>query len=116
MKTLIFVYNADSGFFNALTDSAHKLISPQSYDCQLCALTHSAWSMKKDWAAFLESLPVTTRFLHKNELDPAFPKTNLPAIFSEDSGKIILLANRDSIEACKSLEDLQELVTSSLSV
>ncbi len=26
--TLLFVYNADSGFFNTLADTGHKLFSP----------------------------------------------------------------------------------------
>ena len=44
-RSLILVYNADSGFFNALADSAHKLLSPSTYDCRLCALTYGAIQM-----------------------------------------------------------------------
>ena len=36
--TLVFVYNADSGVFNALADAAHKIFSPRTYACNLCAL------------------------------------------------------------------------------
>ena len=38
--SLLFVYNADSGFFNTLADIGHKLFSPATYPCQLCAITH----------------------------------------------------------------------------
>jgi hypothetical protein len=39
-KSLLFVYNADSGVFNLVTDIAHKIFSPQTYACQLCCITH----------------------------------------------------------------------------
>jgi len=29
-KQLVFVYNADSGMFNTLTDIAHKVFSPKT--------------------------------------------------------------------------------------
>ncbi len=47
--TLLFVYNADSGFFNLAADIARKIFSPQTYDCNLCAITHDAFAMKNDW-------------------------------------------------------------------
>ncbi|MBC7930780.1 MAG: hypothetical protein H7Z38_09495, partial [Rubrivivax sp.] len=53
---LVFVYNADSGLFNALTDIAHKAFSPATYQCNLCALTHSTFGMRKGWKRFLETL------------------------------------------------------------
>jgi hypothetical protein len=37
--SLVFVYNADSGVFNTLSDIAHKIFSPETYACNLCALT-----------------------------------------------------------------------------
>ncbi len=40
MNSLLFVYNADSGLVAGLFDSAHKLLSPSTYQCQLCTLTH----------------------------------------------------------------------------
>ncbi len=30
-KSIVFVYNADSGLFNALPDIAHKTFSPATY-------------------------------------------------------------------------------------
>ena len=36
---LLFVYNADTGLFNALADSAHKILSPQTYQWVLCEVT-----------------------------------------------------------------------------
>ncbi len=51
MKTtnhaLVFVYNADSGLFNTVTGMAHKIFSPGTYECNLCALTYSTFGMRE---------------------------------------------------------------------
>ncbi len=65
--TLMFVYNADSGMFNTLSDMAHKVFSPRTYSCNLCALTHSTFSMRDEWKEFIESLGVELEFLHRDE-------------------------------------------------
>lgn len=40
--TLIFVYNAKSGLISAFGDMVHKIVSPATYPCSLCALTYGA--------------------------------------------------------------------------
>jgi hypothetical protein len=49
---LLFVYNANSGKLNAAFDMAHKAISPSTYKCSLCALTHNPLKEKKEWVDF----------------------------------------------------------------
>jgi len=80
--TLILVYNADGGVFAALADAAHKLISPATYSCSLCAVTYGAVSMKRDWRAFLDKLPMLKRFHHRDDFRAAWPALDvaLPAI------------------------------------
>jgi len=46
MSKLIFVYNADSGLLNAMKDWAHKIVSPETYPCSLCALTYNNLGMR----------------------------------------------------------------------
>ena len=41
MIELIFIYNAKSGIGNAFIDWAHKIISPKTYDCNLCSITYN---------------------------------------------------------------------------
>ncbi|WP_241234677.1 hypothetical protein [Nonlabens ponticola] len=53
---LIFVYNANSGRINSWLDSAHKIISPSTYQCKLCELTHGAFTEHDEWSRFRESL------------------------------------------------------------
>lgn len=110
MKQLIFVYNADSGLFNSLTDFAHKIISPSTYACGLCALTYDNFTMKKDWKLFLEQLPVEVVFTYRNEWQKEHPEwTGFPAVFCKGN-TIELLASSEEINGCPSLAELEELI------
>ncbi|TGE14535.1 hypothetical protein [Hymenobacter elongatus] len=89
MQELIFVYNADTGLVNGLLDLAHKVVSPATYKCSLCALTYGA-RMRPEWKAFLNSLPVRARFFHRDDFSATYPQlaaTNLPAVFRQATGK-----------------------------
>lgn len=108
---LIFVYNADSGVFNLMTDIAHKIFSPQTYACNLCAITHSNFGMKKEWKEYLESLDEELEFLHADEFKEKYPleKVELPAIFrAENAGGLILAVDARTINQCKSIGDLKK--------
>ena len=116
-KTLLFVYNADSGIFNTLSDIAHKMFSPDTYECNLCAITHSHFSMRSAWADFLETLDAKLEFLHRDELIKEYgeQKASLPAIFFVgDDKKLELAVDSDSINKCKTIEDLQAAIHNSL--
>ena len=116
-STLVFVYNADSGLFNALTDLAHKVFSPQTYQCNLCALTHSNLGMHKQWKRFIESLDREVEFLHADELKSryAVKGLSLPVVFEKKGGKLETLIDTNSINACQNIEDLQQMIVSKMS-
>ncbi|MBN4080070.1 hypothetical protein JYT31_00235 [Beggiatoa alba] len=111
--TLLFVYNADSGLFNTLSDIAHKILSPDTYACNLCAITHSYFSMRKPWGDFLGSLNVKLEFLHKDELYKQYgdKHTALPAVFFKNGKRPLELAiTADTINQYKTLEELQTAI------
>jgi hypothetical protein len=107
---LIFVYNADSGVFNLLADVAHKIFSPQTYSCNLCAITHSNFGMKKEWKEYLESLDTKLEFLHADEFNAKYQgeRVELPVIFKEENSRLVLMVNADTINECKSIDDLKQ--------
>ncbi len=113
---LVFVYNADSGVFNTLADAAHKIFSPRTYACNLCALTHTAVRMRGEWKQFLEGLGRPLEFLHADELAARYglEGVGLPAVFTRDGAGLKLLAGADSINACRTLDELQRLVLEGL--
>jgi len=115
-KKLLFVYNADAGFFNTLTDYAHKVLSPKTYPCQLCAITYGNLGMNKDWKRFVSGLPYPVEFLHRDEL---FKKYHIsegafPCAYFRDGGTISLLIKKQDIDKCQSVDELKELVKESL--
>ena len=109
---LVFVYNADSGLFNVLSDAAHKIFSPRTYQCNLCAITHSALGMRKEWRQFLDGLDGPLEFLHADELKARYGVAGvpLPAIFKKVGENIEVLAGADSINACRTMEELKRLI------
>ena len=109
---LVFVYNADSGVFNALADAAHKIFSPGTYACNLCALTHTAFGMRSEWKLFLEGLGVPLEFLHADELRTRYGLEDvpLPSVFEKRGGALSVLASAGAINACRTLEDLKQLI------
>src|SRR5215204_5573782 len=80
---IVFVYNADSGVFNLVSDIAHKIFSPATYACNLCAVTHSNFGMRAEWKEYLDSLENSLEFLHADEFKGKYKleNTKLPAIF-----------------------------------
>ena len=108
---LVFVYNADSGVFNTLADAAHKLFSPRTYACNLCALTHTAVRMRGEWKRFLEGLGRPLEFLHADELAARYGLKGvpLPAVFTRDGAGLKVLAGADSVNACRTLDELKRL-------
>jgi hypothetical protein len=113
---IIFVYNADSGVFNLLSDIAHKMFSPQTYACNLCAITHSNFGMKKEWKQYLDSLENPLEFLHADEFTGKYKseKVNLPAIFVEENGTLKQIADTRQINRSKSITDLKNIINNEL--
>ncbi|MBK6264102.1 hypothetical protein JKA74_03555 [Marivirga sp. S37H4] len=110
-QQLIFVYNANSGKWNGYMDIMHKILSPQTYACNLCAITYDTFSINKDWAAFKEKTPVKMSFLHKDEWEEQYNrKDGLPAIFLEEKGSISVWIDPETMNRL-SLNQLKELIS-----
>jgi hypothetical protein len=111
-RALVFVYNADSGVFNALADVAHKIFSPDTYACNLCALTHTAFGMRGEWRRFLEGLGVPLEFLHADELRSRYGLKDvpLPAVFEREGASLRVAISAEEINACGTLEELKRLI------
>jgi hypothetical protein len=112
-QELIFVYNADSGLFNAMADAAHKLFSPDTYACNLCKVTYGWMTEKRAWRAFVEQLPMPVRFLHRDELRRDFPAVHiaLPAVLRRDGdADPEVCIDAEALNRCAAIDDLIGLV------
>lgn len=111
---LVFVYNADSGLVNTLLDIGHKIVSPQTYSCNLCALTHSTFSMRDEWKQFVAQLDCPMEFLHRDELAERYGLRDvpLPAIFLKTEAGLRPWIGQEEINRCQSLAELKQLIES----
>ena len=111
-KSVLFVYNADTGLFSVVTDYAHKILSPKTYPCNLCALTYGNVGMNKKWKEFIANLKVPIEFLHRDEFVKlhAVSDTELPAAFVKKGGSVTTLITSSEINECTSVDALIELV------
>jgi hypothetical protein len=109
---LLFVYKADSGLFNTATDIAHKIFSPETYECNLCALTHGYFTIRKEWEGFIRELGLPTEFLHRDELDKAdgIDRDKLPAVYRWQEDGWQLCVGPEQINRCEELEQLEILI------
>ncbi|MGB5833284.1 MAG: hypothetical protein WBG92_15005 [Thiohalocapsa sp.] len=110
---LLFVYNADSGLFNSMTDAAHKILSPETYTCNLCQVTYGLFTERAEWRAFIESLDAECRFLHRDELQRLHPELAaeaLPAVFRAVDGKAEPCVNAEALNSCVDLDALIGLI------
>ena len=113
---LIFVYNADSGLFNTVSDIAHKVLSPKTYSCNLCALTHGHFKIKQDWVEFLEQIDAELEFLHRDEFlnNYQLPDPRLPAIFIETETGLLPFLDNILINNLQSLKELKTAIKNKL--
>ena len=104
MIKLIFVYNANSGKLDALFDAGHKLFSPGTYQCDLCALTFDTFTENKIWKTFRNKSKIDMEFYHIDEFEKAFPKK----IFEYP---IIIKQNQYTFEPFMTKKDLKKIKT-----
>lgn len=111
-RRLLFVYNADAGLFNTVADIGHKLFSPATYPCRLCALTHGYFTTSAQWKHFVAGLPVPCEFLHRDEFLRRYPGMDirLPAVLLEEAGALLPCLSVADLDACHDLAALEELI------
>ena len=110
-RTLVFVYNANSGVFNALADLVHKTVSPSTYPCKLCDITYGVTGMRRAWASFIKQADFKSEFTYRDLLPTQYPQiqvSELPAVFllgDSTSQEVI------SAEEFITLEDIPSLMS-----
>jgi len=116
---LVFVYNADRGFFNLMADISHKMLSPTTYPCNLCALTHGAFSMRKEWREFLAKIKPPLTFMHRDEFRKEFKlEDDLPAIYIQDlrTEELRPFIAAATLKTLTGLENLKQMISDKLTL
>lgn len=112
---LIFVYNAKSGIANTVIDSVHKIVSPSTYDCNLCAITYGIVSEDALWKTFRKNSVHDMIFLHADEFQNKYrskwlPKYEFPIVLIEQNGELDIYITAEEINKMKNAEKLIEKI------
>jgi hypothetical protein len=113
-KTLVFVYNFDSGVLPTIQELAGREPPRGSDGCKLYLLTTSPVGTKKEWKRFIRELDHPARFLSRNEFSSEFGTgvTSFPAVLIQTGKNLALAVSAHEINQCVTLEDLIGLVQS----
>ena len=109
---LIFIYNANSDKVSAVIDGLHKIVSPSTYNCSLCAITFGNFSEDKTWKAFRAESEIEMEFYHKDEFLKKFqskwlPKFDFPILLSEENGELVVFITSEELNK---LENAPQLI------
>ncbi|WP_046757059.1 hypothetical protein [Kordia jejudonensis] len=112
MPKILFIYNAKSGTLNSLLDVAHKLISPKTYQCKLCSITHDTFSENEQWKRFRETTKLPLEFLHTDEFEASYKaiETKYPVILIQENEKLREWIPKSEIEKIETTEELIRLI------
>lgn len=105
-----FIYNAKSNVASSILDLAHKIISPETYQCNLCKITHGAFTESKKFKELKKKYNIT--LWHIDEYEAKY--------FKEDSYPLIILRNEfgkelnridtETLNNLKTVDELEELI------
>ena len=106
---LIIIYNANSDLLSKISDFAHKTLSPNTYSCSLCRLTHGPLTMRNEWSKFLEGLPFKIRFEYRDTQEGK-EERKFPLILMKDGINKKIIASPENLNQIKTLQELIDLV------
>jgi len=114
-EKLIFIYNADSGLRNMIMDSAHKIFSPDTYECSLCDITYGAFTENSVWKKFRKETELEMEFLHKDEFEKAYAskfgyKFTFPIVLAETQERLIIFIKTEELDTLESAKNLISLI------
>ena len=105
---LQFIYNAKSDWFNSIFDLVHKNISPETYQCNLCKITHGAFTESKKFKELKIKYNITLWHTDDYELkyhkESAYPLI----IFRDLSGNELYRIESHTINEIKNVTDLEK--------
>ncbi len=106
---LVIAYNAQAGIVAGVMDSIHKTVSPETYACDLCALTHGLLTMRPTWRQWLRELPIEVSVFHKPDFAEAFPASNdvaLPLVGIARGAELTVMLSANEIGTFKDIDSL----------
>jgi len=116
-KELIIIYNVKSGFVNEMIDFAHKIVSPKTYECNLCAISYNTFTKKKRWSDYINSLPIKSVFTYKDKvssLNKELSNLEFPTIIFRNGVELNEIISRKEINSINNINQLISLLNERL--
>lgn len=109
------MYNADSDIWNKYLDFVHKIISPSTYSCSLCGLTHGSFSENKIWKEFREAIPHDFVFKYKDAFlienkGKGCQEYEFPIILEQKENKLEVLVSTQELNLIGAVEGLVDIL------
>lgn len=105
--TILMVYNANSGLISSSFGALHKIISPKTYQCNLCKITHGAFKEKKEWTDFVKKSKHNFKFMYSDEFEERFKqKFSYPCVLSKNEASFDIILDNQTMKSFSNLEDL----------
>lgn len=104
-EKIFFVYNANTGLKNSIIDGIHKIVSPSTYSCNLCAITHGYFTQKSEMKRLLETLEQEVEFYYKDEWEKKYDrKDTYPVILREENDLISIFITTEELNGMNLLD------------
>lgn len=114
---LIGVYDADGGLRGEIAYLAGKLAGRH---CTLCDITHSPVRRRREWDAYVSTLPVPFEVVHRNErsapLERATQGREACVVAECDDGSIVFLMGNADLEQARDVAGLANALDSAIRV
>lgn len=112
---LILVYNANTGIANKLWDAMHKAVSPSTYGCELCSLTHNSVGARSQWKDFLKDEKIPTKVMYKDQFEATYATTfEYPIVLLYDKSNFSCILDKKAMSALNDLDSFLVLLKSRL--
>ncbi|MDX2359769.1 MAG: GTPase [Crocinitomicaceae bacterium] len=104
---LIFVYNAHTDPVSATVDYLHKVFSPKTYKCELCALTHHNLGQRSAWTQFKKESGAEMQFMYIKGFEKKFGGNyTYPVVLEIKSDGLHQALNKNELADLNNVEGL----------
>ena len=100
-------------------DTMHKVLSPSTYECNLCDITFGLFTEKVDWKKFRKDASVDMEFLHKDEFERDYAskfgyKFTFPIVLAAVAGQLEIQISTEELNALDDVHGLISLIETRL--
>ncbi len=112
---LVFIYNAKSDKLSKVLDFAHKIVSPNTYTCDLCSLTHGNFGELEEWEKFKSLTKINMEFYYKNNHPARYNNIEYPLVIAECGDSWSMLLTKNDLKEISGVTDLINRIKKELS-